>query len=172
MIADALHVGFTVRDLDASIDWYTRVLGLELVHRQRSDNAYIRQLVGVDDAVLEVAQFAIPGHPPRVSSHLLELIQYVEGAAAPSAMPATNALATGHLALIVTDIHTRWAALIAAGATAVNEPVLITAGANAGGYACYLRDPDGILLELMQFSPERAARLGIEQSDSDEGNTA
>ncbi len=161
MILDALHVGFTVRDIDASIDWYTRVLGLELIHRQRSDNAYIRKLVGVQDAVLEVAQFAIAGHPPRYSTHLLELIQYVTGTGIESPPPAVNCVATGHLALIVTDIDERYAAIVRAGGTPINPPVLITEGANTGAYACYLRDPDGVVLELMQFSPERATRLGI-----------
>ena len=51
MIADVLHFSFTVSDIERSIDWYTRVLGLEFVHRQRQDNEYTRKLVGIPDAV-------------------------------------------------------------------------------------------------------------------------
>ena len=76
MIADVLHFSFTVSDLDAAVDWFESVLGLEVVHRQRQDNPYTRSLVGMDDAVLDVAQLVIPGSLPRHSTHMLELIQY------------------------------------------------------------------------------------------------
>ena len=77
MIADVLHFSFTVSDLDRSVDWYTRVLGLELVHRQRQENAYTQTLVGIPGAVLEIAQFAVPGVPPARSTHMLELVEYI-----------------------------------------------------------------------------------------------
>ena len=159
--ADVLHVGFTVQDIERSVNWYGRVLGLELIHSQHSDNAYIRTLVGVDDAVLEVAQFALPGNPPRYSTHILELIQYAEGAGAPAGRQGVNQAGTAHLGFVVTDINAMYEQLAADGVEFINPPVLVTEGANVGGYACYLRDPDGIVLELMQFAPERAARLGI-----------
>jgi lactoylglutathione lyase len=161
VIRDVLHAAFTVSDIERSVRWYTQVLGLQLVHRQRSDNAYIRRLVGVDDAVLEVAQFGIPGLDPAFSTHMLELIQYVRGGAAQGARSEPNQVGAAHLAFIVEDIDERYSSLTAAGADFVNPPVRVTEGANAGGAACYLRDPDGNMLEFMQFSPERAARLGI-----------
>jgi catechol 2,3-dioxygenase-like lactoylglutathione lyase family enzyme len=163
MIRDVLHFGFTVRDIEASVAWYTDVLGLELVHRQRSENAYIRELVGVEGAILEVAQFRLPGLEPLFSTHVLELIQYVRGSTATPADPAPNRVAAAHLAFIVDDIHERVGILVSAGAELVNPPVEVTEGVNAGGYACYIRDPDGNMLEFMQFGPERAARLGLER---------
>jgi catechol 2,3-dioxygenase-like lactoylglutathione lyase family enzyme len=42
-----------------------------------------------------------------------------------------------------------------------NPPVAITEGTNAGGFACYFEDPDGITLELLQPSPERVASLSL-----------
>lgn len=161
MIADVLHFAFTVRDIDRSVDWYTRVLGLELIHRQRGDNPYTRQLVGIEDAVLEVAQFAMPGNPSRYSTHMLELIQYVQGAGSDVLDLDVNRAGTAHIGFVVTDIHAKYQEMLDNGVTFVNPPVLVTEGANKGGYACYLRDPDGITLELMQFSLERAKRLGM-----------
>jgi catechol 2,3-dioxygenase-like lactoylglutathione lyase family enzyme len=61
MIAGVLHFSFTVSDLERSVEWYTRVLGLALVHRQRQDNAYTRTLVGMPDAVLVRHLDARPG---------------------------------------------------------------------------------------------------------------
>src|SRR5690554_1426635 len=77
MIADVLHFSFTVSDIDESISWYTDVLGLELVHRQRQENDYTPLLVGIPGAVLEVAQFKIPGLNSPYSTHMLELVQYI-----------------------------------------------------------------------------------------------
>lgn len=161
MIAGVLHTGFSVSDINRSVQWYTDVLELELVHRQRGDNPYTRTLIGVHNAVIEVAQFRMPSVGTSPSTHVLELIQYVEGAAPEANVLSVNAVGTGHLAFVVTDIHERYERMSRAGARFVNPPVAITEGANAGGYACYLRDPDGITLELLQFSPERMDRLGL-----------
>ena len=161
MIADVLHFSFTVSDIDRSIDWYTRVLGLELVHRQHQENPYTEALVGIPGAVLEVAQFRLPGLDPRYSTHVLELIEYsAQRDEADHGLP-TNRVGVAHLALLVDDIHARYERMAAEGVRFRNPPVQITAGANAGGWACYLHDPDGITLELLQFSAERAAWLGI-----------
>jgi len=161
LIADVLHFSFTVSDIEASIDWYTRVLGLELVHRQRQENEYTQVLVGIPGAVLEVAQFAVPGVPPARSTHMLELVEYVTQRGAPLGKLATNSVGCAHLALMVTDIHERHARMCAQGVVFRNPPVAITAGANEGGFACYFHDPDGITLELLQPSPARQRALGI-----------
>ena len=161
MIADVLHFSFTVSDIERSIDWYTRVLGLELVHRQRQDNDYTRTIVGIPDAVLDVAQFVVPGVPPARSTHMLELVQYVSAAGRRPGPQPTNDVGVAHLALMVTDIHERHAALAEAGVPFVNPPVEITAGANRGGFACYFHDPDGITLELLQPPADRLRELGL-----------
>jgi catechol 2,3-dioxygenase-like lactoylglutathione lyase family enzyme len=58
-----------------------------------------------------------------------------------------------HLALTVDDIHERYERLRAAGVSFVSPPNHITAGINTGGYTCYVRDPDDIVLEVVQRSP-------------------
>lgn len=158
-----LHFSFTVSDIDRSVAWYADVLGLELVGRQRQDNAYTRQLVGFPDAVLEVARFAIPGRSPGFSDHMLELVQYVE--ASGDVVPLrTNSPGIAHLAFLVDDIHARYTRMLSAGAVFRNAPVAITAGANEGGWACYLDGPDGETLELLQPSPARLRVIAEGQS--------
>jgi catechol 2,3-dioxygenase-like lactoylglutathione lyase family enzyme len=165
VIGDVLHFSFTVSDIEQSIDWYTRVFGLELVHRQRQDNQYTQILVGIPGAVLEVAQFAVPGVPPARSTHMLELVEYVTPRAEPTAPLAVNVVGCPHLALMVDDIHERYARMREEGVEFVNPPVEIMAGANAGGFTCYFRDPDGITLEILQPSPERLRALGLRAPD-------
>ena len=161
MIVDVLHFSFTVRDLEASVDWYTRVLGLELVHRQRQENAYTPVLVGIPGAVLEVAQLAVPGVPPARSTHMLELVEYITPPGPEIQSLPPNAVRCAHLALMVTDIHDRYVRMKGQGVVFRNPPVEITAGANTGGFGCYFEDPDGITLELHQPSPERLLALGL-----------
>ncbi|HVO53859.1 MAG TPA: VOC family protein [Solirubrobacterales bacterium] len=155
-LRDVLHFSFTVADLEASIDWYTRVLGLELVHRQRQENTYTEELVGIEGAVLEIAQFRVPGVSPGLSTHMLELVEYVRPKLEPANLQ-TNRPGVAHIAFLVTDIHDRYEAMVDAGVEFRNPPTTITEGANAGGFACYLRDPEGITLELLQPPPERIA---------------
>ena len=159
MIADVLHFSFTVSDIERSVDWYTDVLGLELVHRQRQENEYTPVLVGIPGAVLEVAQFAVPGVPPARSTHMLELVEYLVPAGGALGPLAANTIGSAHLALLVTDIRARYERMLARGVVFRNPPVAITQGANAGGFACYFRDPDGITLELLEPSPQRRAAI-------------
>jgi catechol 2,3-dioxygenase-like lactoylglutathione lyase family enzyme len=159
MIAGVLHFSFTVSDLERSVAWYTDVLGLELVHRQRQENAYTQVLVGIPGAVLEVAQFKLPGVSPGASTHMLELVEYVTPRGPELASLATNAVGCAHLALLVTDLDERYERMVAQGVQFRNPPVTITEGANTGGKACYFSDPDGITLELLQPSDERLRSL-------------
>jgi catechol 2,3-dioxygenase-like lactoylglutathione lyase family enzyme len=161
VIADVLHFSFTVSDLERSIEWYTNVLGLELVHRQRQENAYTQILVGIPGAVLEIAQFAVPGVPPARSTHMLELVEYITPRGRELGDIEANTIGSAHLALLVTDLPARYERMLALGVRFRNPPVEITEGANAGGMACYFRDPDGITLELLQPSPGRLVSMGL-----------
>jgi catechol 2,3-dioxygenase-like lactoylglutathione lyase family enzyme len=164
MIVDVMHFSFTVTDIERSIAWYTSVLGLELVHRQRQDNPYTRTLLGFPDAVLEVAQFRVPGLMPAHSTHVLELVEYVQPRGRQVELP-TNQVGVAHLAFVVNDIHKRHRRMEAEGVLFRNAPVAISEGANEGGWSCYFHDPDGITLELLQFSDERMRSLGLLPED-------
>ena len=48
------------------------------------------------------------------------------------------------------DLPVLYRRLVAEGVAFVSEPVGIDAGPNAGGYGLYLRDPNGVLIELFQ----------------------
>jgi methylmalonyl-CoA epimerase len=43
------HVGIAVRDLDAAVEWYRRMFGAEVMHRERIESD------GVDEALIKVA---------------------------------------------------------------------------------------------------------------------
>lgn len=154
MIRGIWHTGLHVADLDRSIAFYRDVLGLRLVHLQEQANPYTRSLVGYPDAQLRVAQFAVPGDRGGVSSHDVELVEYVVPRGAPQD-PQRHRPGSAHLAFVVDDIDTEYRRLTEAGVRFVSPPNRIDAGVNRGGAACYLLDPDDITLELVQ--PPRPA---------------
>jgi catechol 2,3-dioxygenase-like lactoylglutathione lyase family enzyme len=148
-VRSIFHVGFVVRDLDASIRFYTDGLGLRLRHQQTQDNDYTRCLVGYPDASLRIAQFQLPEGEPPESGHILELIEYLTPEGSPADLER-NTTGAGHLAFVVDDIDAMTTSLATLGARPLSQPNEITAGINKGGRAVYLHDPDGITLELVQ----------------------
>jgi len=142
------HFSFTVASADAASDWYQAHLGCKLLHRQRQDNPYTREFIGVPDAVLEVALLKLPA-PDTGAAPLLELVEYVYPECAGSS-PRPGMRGFFHLSFLVADIEDEYQRLTRAGATFVSAPVEITAGTNRGGWVCYFSDPDGNGLELFQ----------------------
>jgi catechol 2,3-dioxygenase-like lactoylglutathione lyase family enzyme len=149
MLHGVWHFSFTVSDLDKSVAFYTELLGFELIHTQEQSNAYTRSLVGYPDAHLRIAQLVVPGQPRGLSSHDLELVEYVRPKGTRGEAEICNPGAA-HLALTVDDIHDRHAALTDAGVRFYSPPNVITAGVNEGGFTCYFEDLDQIVLEMVQ----------------------
>jgi lactoylglutathione lyase len=153
MIQGFWHVSFTVRDLDASVKWYTEVLGLVFVRGQVQKNAYTDKLVGYPDAHLKVAQLRVPGATVPLSRHHIELVEYIHPRGEDIPLD-TNRTGVGHWAFMVDDIHAEFKRLKALGVSFKAEaPVPIEAGVNTGGYTIYFTDLDGITLELIQPPP-------------------
>ena len=61
---------------------------------------------------------------------------------------------SSHLSLLADDLPGLYQEWCAKGVAFAGEPVAITTGPNRGGYGLYLRDPNGILIELFQ-PPQR-----------------
>ncbi|MCW2892784.1 MAG: Glyoxalase/bleomycin resistance protein/dioxygenase [Actinomycetia bacterium] len=159
MLHGVWHFSFTVSNLDTSIAFYTKQLDFELIHTQEQFNEYTRRLVGYPDAHLRVAQLVVPGQPRGLSSHDLELVEYVSPRGVRGDPGICNPGAA-HLAITVDDIHARYEKLTAAGARFSSPPNAITAGVNKGGFTCYFEDPDQIVLELVQPPAHRLTGSG------------
>ena len=170
-IRGVFHFSFTVSDIERSLIWYRDVLGLELVHRQRQDNAYTKTLVGLPDAALEVAQFRIPGVEPEMSSHVLELVEYISPRGETVPLRPRD-VGGAHMCFVVPNAETEYRRLMRHGVLFYNPPVEITEGINRGGRACYFLDPDGITLELHEPPPARVKELGLPVRDEDAQSAA
>jgi catechol 2,3-dioxygenase-like lactoylglutathione lyase family enzyme len=148
-IAGAHHTSFTVADLDRSLTFFRDLLGLDVVYTREVRDDYFGRIVGLPGCAVRAALLRLPG------GHHVELFQYLEPPGRPqNARPCDPG--SCHLSLLTDDLPGLYRELQGKGVAFVSPPVQITAGSNRGGWGAYLRDPNGILLELFQ-PPAREA---------------
>ncbi|HYF19199.1 MAG TPA: lactoylglutathione lyase [Ramlibacter sp.] len=122
-----LHTMLRVGDLQRSIDFYTRVLGMQLLRTtERPEQKYSLAFVGYgsnpDHAEIELT------YNHGVSSYEL-------------------GTAFGHLALGVPDVYAACEKIRAAGGTITREPGPVKGGTTV---IAFVQDPDGYKIELIQ----------------------
>lgn len=145
------HTGFTVSDLDRSLAFYRDQLGLEVIAQQEKQGGYLGEVVGYPDAHVRMAHLRVPG-----GKHVVELFEYFAPEGVHPSRIEPRDVGTAHLCFVVDDLPAAYEQLRAAGVdTFVSPPVLVDTGINTGGYGVYLRDPDGIVVEIFQ-PPVRA----------------
>ena len=149
MLLGVWHTSWTVADLERSIAFYRDLLGFELVETKHRIGSFIDSVVGFSGAELKIATLRIPGTAAPQSGHHLELIEYVAPRGKRLDLRTCN-VGAAHLAVGTDSIHDIYQRLSREGVTFVSEPVLVPSGSNANSYACYLRDPDGFTIELVQ----------------------
>lgn len=121
-----LHTMLRVGDLQRSIDFYTRVLGMKLLRKsENSEYKYTLAFVGYgdekDEAVIEL-------------TYNWGVSEYELGSA------------YGHIALEADDIYATCEVLRAAGAKITREPGPVKGGTTV---IAFVEDPDGYKIELI-----------------------
>jgi catechol 2,3-dioxygenase-like lactoylglutathione lyase family enzyme len=139
------HTGYTVSDLDRSLVFYRDLLGCEVIATQEKEGGYLAAIVGYRDAHVRMAHLRFPG-----GEHVIELFEYLSPPGGKADVEPRN-VGASHLCFIVKDLCSLYEDLVAQGVTSfVSAPVEVDTGINRGGLALYLRDPDGITVELFQ----------------------
>ncbi len=141
------HTCYTVSDMECSLAFYRDLLGFEVYsERPAVTNTYFRTIVGFPDAVVYAVLLKIPG-----SEHALELLQYKHPKGVKQDMTPNNP-GSGHVAYMVDDLKSIYERLQEAGIEFITPPVYLDEGPSRGGWALYMKDPDGIIVELCQVS--------------------
>jgi catechol 2,3-dioxygenase-like lactoylglutathione lyase family enzyme len=139
------HTGFTVSDLARSVCFYRDLLGCEVIAEQEKRGGYLAAIVGYPDAHVRMAHLRLPG-----GEHVIELFEYLSPPCAQADVRPCN-VGASHLCFLVEDLRALYERLLERGVTSfVSPPVEVDTGINRGGLGLYLRDPDGITVELFQ----------------------
>lgn len=131
-----LHTMLRVGDLDRSIQFYTDVMGMDLLRKnENTEYKYTLAFLGYGDesqgAVIEL-------------TYNWGTTEYDMGSA------------FGHIAIGVDDIYKTCDAIKAAGGNVTREPGPVKGGSTE---IAFVKDPDGYMLELIQ---NKSASAGLE----------
>ncbi|CAA9218181.1 MAG: hypothetical protein AVDCRST_MAG76-630 [uncultured Acidimicrobiales bacterium] len=144
------HIGITVADLDRAIAFWEALLGTTSRDRRVLQGPQLGTMVGYAGIRIDSCWVDLPG------GVALELLDYLDRDEPPYE-PGTAHPGNVHVCLHVDDMDESHAHAVACGATPVSVgPIEVAAGPRAGSRIAYLRDPDGVTLELLQAPPERA----------------
>lgn len=123
-----LHAMIRVADLEASLDFYTRHLGMQVLRRQDYPEGRFT--------------LAFVGYGPETDHTVLELTHNWD-----QAEPYSHGSGFGHLALGVEDIYGTCDGLRAEGVTITREPGPMKHGSTV---IAFIEDPDGYKIELIE----------------------
>lgn len=141
-------VGMTVSNMDAAVDFYSRVLTFEKVTDQELSGPRYDDLQGVEGVRMRVVTM-------RLGTELIELTQYLTPMGQPFPADAkSNDRNFQHIAIIVSDMDKAYAQLQAnnvVGASVAPQQLPVSNKQAAGIKAYYFRDPDNHYLEILQF---------------------
>lgn len=126
------HTALVVKDLEGTIEFYTRVLGFHVARR-----------LGFPDR--ELVMLALGDNPAAK----LELLRYDATDPADSVPDDRTRLGLRHLAFHVNDVRAAYDQLAAAGVTMQPEPPFSRPG---GPPIAFGYDPNGVLLEFSELN--------------------
>ena len=151
------HVSLTVADIDAAIDFYTRVFGAELAYRMGPFDA--AEIPAMDDgrdwteAHINVAGARLLIAMLKMPDGLgMELFQYDKPDSASDAPPRNCDVGCRHLCIEVEDLDASVKLLADNGCTPMAGSIDMLDGPCPPSRSWYVLDPFGHQLELVEYS--------------------
>ena len=131
------HVCVGVTDIERSLDFYKRLLGMDVVFDVELEGPSLTAVSGQEDAKGRMVGGLIGGV-------VVELIDLGGGAPAPSA--GSHRIGYTNISFSVTDLDAAHRMVSELGYTPVQDPVEI-----AGVRMFFVNDPDGTPIEIIEF---------------------
>ena len=150
LVSQVDSVGVTVRDADASAEFYSRLLSFERVSNVELGSTEVDELDGVRGSGVRNVRL-------RLGSEYFDLVQFVGTGGRPfPADSRSNDRWFQHIAIVVSDMERAYRVLLTARVHLVSSGPQRLPSWNteaAGIEAVYFRDPDDHTLELIHFPP-------------------
>jgi catechol 2,3-dioxygenase-like lactoylglutathione lyase family enzyme len=140
------HVGINTSDFARALGFYRDLLGLQVRSEGTYSDAETAALLGLESVELHIADL------DSGDGRVVELIEYIQPAGVRVAQRHYDWPVT-HIAFTVDDLAAVRERLVAAGITVISRhPITIhePGGLFDGAICIYLKDPDGVILELVQ----------------------
>lgn len=142
------HTNLIARDWRSLASFYERVFGCVPVPPVRDlSGPALEAGTAVPGARLGGVHLRLPGHGD--AGPTLEIFQYSELAGGP--LPAVNRPGFAHIAFMVPSVDDAREEVLRAGGSVVGEVVTTAAGAARVTW-CYMRDPEGNIVELQAWA--------------------
>ena len=133
------HVGFTVSNLQNSIEWYENTLGCKLVMKAELDEKNVQDIFGEQGTHAEVALLSIDG------GGLVELFQFTSSKE--NLLEDTRLFKPQHFAIATEDIQKKYEEL-----QKLDVKILFSPKTISGIEFFYFEDPDGNKIEYIKFN--------------------
>jgi lactoylglutathione lyase len=136
------HTGIVVSDMETSLPFYRDLLGLQPWWDQIEEGPFVEAVTAVPGARVHTVKLK---SPDGVS---IELLQYLNTPKPVPRLTNSNDVGCNHVALQVSDLQELYEKAVAAG-VCFNTPPVLAGGGKAK--VTYCRDPEGVLLELVEI---------------------
>lgn len=149
MIGEITHVGVTVSDIERSISFYRDVLGLRLISSVTMEGKETDRLFAREHCVVKLAYLS---GSDQLLAPPIELIQFVGDGCVKEAADL-HKTSISEICLRVDDIDAVYRTLRSKNVEFLSEPQPFDFSKQGLGKskAVYFKDPDGIILELMEY---------------------
>ena len=144
-----VHTNLVARDYQSLAQFYQDVFGCTPVPPERDyAGPALEAGTALPGASLKGIHLRLPGMPD--AGPTLEIFEYSE--LAESEWTPVNRPGFGHIAFSVASVDDARSEVLAKGGSAVGEVVILTTAAGATVRWCYIRDPEGNIVELQSWS--------------------
>ena len=153
-VAGIHHVGITVADLERSLEFYASVLGLPVI--AVSEPEEVGSVVGVPGARARFADL------DAGNGQVLELAEYETRGRAETpgdrgSPRDVSQAGSSHVSLVVGDLAATLESLADQGTQPIGATAQLSGGIWDGCSVVYLRDPDGMVVELLERGRDDSA---------------
>lgn len=140
-VTSFVHIGLVVEDLDETVRFLT-LLGFDCGAPSVFSGDWIGRIIGLEDVTVEVVMVRGPG-----GGDVFEVVRFhAPPAGAQEPAPPANRPGLRHVAFQVDDVHAVVERVRAAGWDTVGEVV-----DHGSSYRlCYVRGPEGLIVELAE----------------------
>lgn len=149
MLKNICHIGLTVSNLQNSIKFYEDTLGLKYEGKMTMSGENTETLFNLKNCFARIAYLSCQ---EQISGPSIELIEFVNPKSKKT-KASLNTTSISEICFTVSDIDAAYEALLEKGVEFISKPQYFdfTPDGFSKSKAVYFKDPDGIILELLEY---------------------